>query len=350
MKTKELALKFWEKLLSSLELILLPFGIVFPFILIIGGLCLSLGIENGYINNLRDLLINININNNIGSILIDAGVGFATASMVLYIALQVREIRKDRDLSLRKEHTEDLRKKIVKQWIKYIESSKKANITIDLTNLQPHQRIMKYYAESVLMLKENEKILFNGFLENHASRELSMAFERFEESFKKLDKLLKKLENDVEKFLNENGIEFIDNENDIDSEIEHEKMLFIKPDTLSLFLDCLINNTVENIKIQRGYERRYPYLIYSFYCKDTGSATGKYMCVERIAEEERKQHIKNTIENLLKEAKEKFKNDMKEIHNLINEINESNKTILDELKKFEYKQIYDGDCEYIKYP
>jgi thiamine kinase-like enzyme len=227
---------------------------------------------------------------------------------------------------------------------------------------------MKYYAESVLMLKENEKILFNDFLENHASRELSMAFERFEESFKKLDKLLKKLENDVEKFLNENGIElidnendidsflnengieFIDNENDIDSEIEHEKMLFIKPDTLSLFLDCLINNTVENIKIQRGYERRYPYLIYSFYCKDTGSATGKYMCVERIAEEERKQHIKNTIENLLKEAKEKFKNDMKEIHNLINEINESNKTILDELKKFEYKQIYDGDCEYIKYP
>jgi len=60
--------------------------------------------------------------------------------------------------------------------------------------------------------------------------------------------------------------------------------------------------------------------------------------------------IKNIYQNLLKEAKERFKDNIKEIHNLIDSINKNRKIMLRELKYFEAKRIYDGDCEFIKYP
>ena len=47
---------------------------------------------------------------------------------------------------------------------------------------------------------------------------------------------------------------------------------------------------------------------------------------------------------------ERFKDDIKEIHNLIDSINKNRKIMLRELKYFEAKRIYDGDCEFIKYP
>ena len=58
----------------------------------------------------------------------------------------------------------------------------------------------------------------------------------------------------------------------------------------------------------------------------------------------------STLGDLLKEAKERFKDNIKEIHNLIDSINKNRKIMLRELKYFEAKRIYDGDCEFIKYP
>jgi uncharacterized protein YllA (UPF0747 family) len=88
-----------------------------------------------------------------------------------------------------------------------------------------------------------------------------------------------------------------------------------------------------------------------FYCRDIeGYQTeyGKY--IHPNITEETKQYVKTTIENLLKEAKERFKDNIKEIHNLIDSINKNRKIMLRELKYFEAKRIYDGDCEFIKYP
>ena len=95
---------------TFLEIISLFFGL-FSFVLIIFGFSLSLGFGNEYISKF------LGNPKDIDSILINAGVGLATASMMVYVALQVREIRKDRDLALRKEHTEELRKKVVRPWI-----------------------------------------------------------------------------------------------------------------------------------------------------------------------------------------------------------------------------------------
>ena len=100
-KSKEKIIKFLKKLpFLILEGISWIFGLS-SFILIFIGLFLTLKFGK----------------NDIGGILINVGVGLATASMMVYVALQVREIRKDRDLALRKEHTEELRKKVVRPWI-----------------------------------------------------------------------------------------------------------------------------------------------------------------------------------------------------------------------------------------
>ena len=73
-------------------------------------------------------------------------------------------------------------------------------------------------------------------------------------------------------------------------------------------------------------------------------------CIHPNITEETKQYIKTTIENLLKEAKERFKDDIKEIHRLIDDINKNEEIMLKELEKFKYKRIYDGDCDFVKYP
>ena len=54
--------------------------------------------------------------------------------------------------------------------------------------------------------------------------------------------------------------------------------------------------------------------------------------------------------SIKKAFEERFKDDIKEIHNLIDSINKNRKIMLRELKYFEAKRIYDGDCEFIKYP
>ncbi|MFU8652064.1 hypothetical protein [Methanotorris formicicus] len=69
--------EFWEKLSWF-------FGIA-SFLLIFIGLCLSFGLGKDHI---KDILVNASFDSSIGSILINAGVGFATASMMVYVALQ----------------------------------------------------------------------------------------------------------------------------------------------------------------------------------------------------------------------------------------------------------------------
>ena len=72
---------------TFLEIISLFFGL-FSFVLIIFGFSLSLGFGNEYIGKF------LGNSKDIDSILINAGVGLATASMMVYVALQVREDRK----------------------------------------------------------------------------------------------------------------------------------------------------------------------------------------------------------------------------------------------------------------
>ena len=109
-KSKEKIIKFLKKLpFLILEGISWIFGLS-SFILIFIGIFLTLKFGK----------------NDIGGILINVGVGLATASMMVYVALQVREIRKDRDLSLRKEHTEELRKKVVRLWIEELKKISEA--------------------------------------------------------------------------------------------------------------------------------------------------------------------------------------------------------------------------------
>ncbi|WP_157209544.1 hypothetical protein [Methanotorris igneus] len=336
--------EFWEKLSWF-------FGIG-SFLLIFIGLCLSLGL-------LKDILVNAGFDSSIGGILINAGVGFATASMMVYVALQVREIRKDRDLSLRKEHTEELRKKVVMPWIEElmtINDAKKDYSPYPKKYYPPYPKVkigVPYKGEP-FEVERIEPILFEDFLKNHATEELKNAHKKFKESSKKLYESTEKLKNNIEKFLKENRIEILESKeiyNIIKSNKINDKSrgIYFKYETLGFFLDNLLKETNEKIELSKSYRNNYPTL--KFYYKDNkGNSTvyGECLCMEIT--EEKMRYIKNTIGNLLKEAKEKFKNDIKEIHNLIDDINNNKKIMYEELKKFEHKRIYDGNCEYIKYP
>jgi hypothetical protein len=160
---------------TFLEIISLFFGL-FSFVLIIFGFSLSLGFGNEYIGKF------LGNSKDIDSILINAGVGLATASMMVYVALQVREIRKDRDLSLRKEHTEELRKKVVIPWLNELKMISKYILKFSTEKDYPsYQRIKKYYNEKPFWVEEKESILFDDFLKNHATEELKNANKNFKQ-------------------------------------------------------------------------------------------------------------------------------------------------------------------------
>ncbi|ADC69322.1 hypothetical protein MFS40622_0634 [Methanocaldococcus sp. FS406-22] len=326
---------------TFLEIISLFFGL-FSFVLIIFGFSLSLGFGNEYISKF------LGNPKDIDSILINAGVGLATASMMVYVALQVREIRKDRDLSLRKEHTEELRKKVVIPWIE--ELKKISEPKKEYPPWPFHYLIHSIYMGQSLAIERKEEILFNDFLENHASEELIISHKKFKESCKILYELTEELKNKVENFLKENGIELLHyrkiNNMIKSKEIENKHHgVFYKDATLEFFLDNLIRESNGKVEFSDGGKHG-NYQTLGFYCKN--SKPGGY--IHPNITEETKQYVKTTIENLLKEAKEKFKDDIKEIHRLIDEINKNKEIMLKELEKFKYKRIYDGDCEFIKYP
>jgi hypothetical protein len=330
-KSKEKIIKFLKKLpFLILEGISWIFGLS-SFILIFIGLFLTLKFGK----------------NDIGGILINVGVGLATASMMVYVALQVREIRKDRDLSLRKEHTEELRKKVVIPWIEELKKISEAKK--EYPPWPFHYLIPSIYKGQKFNIERNEPILFNDFLENHASEELIISHKKFKESCKRLYELTEELKNKVENFLKENGIELL-RYKEIDSMIKSKEIenkhhgVFYKDETLEFFLDNLIGESDGKIEFSEEYHSYYKTL--KFYCKN--SKHGKY--IHPNITEETKQYIKTTIENLLKEAKERFKDDIKEIHRLIDDINKNKEIMLKELEKFKYKRIYDGDCDFVKYP
>ena len=229
---------------TFLEIISLFFGL-FSFVLIIFGFSLSLGFGNEYIGKF------LGNSKDIDSILINAGVGLATASMMVYVALQVREIRKDRDLSLRKEHTEELRKKVVIPWLnelKMISEAKKCYCPLPI--ISRIYGVNKEYKGQKFNIEINEPILFNDFLENHASKELIISYKKFNESCKRLYEATEELKNKVENFLKENGIELMDDK-EIEAikeskEIENKhRGVFYKDETLKFFLDNLIGETNE---------------------------------------------------------------------------------------------------------
>ena len=337
---------------TFLEIISLFFGL-FSFVLIIFGFSLSLEFGKEYISKFLENPKDID------SILINAGVGLATASMMVYVALQVREIRKDRDLALRKEHTEELRKRVVKPWIEELNKISEAK-----KEYPPYPRYSSYYycyedgycKGEEFEIERKEKILFKDFLDNHASKNLKIAHEKFKESSKKLYELVEKLEGKIEGFLKENRIELLNraeikSKEELKSKIEDNYYgVFFKNETIEFFMDNLIKETNNNVEVS-DYGKYYDYPVLGFCCRDIRGYSTKYgEYIHPNITEERKQYIKTTIENLLKEAKERFKDDIEEIHRLIDEINENKEIMLEELNNFEVNRIYDGDCEFIKYP
>ncbi|MHA1686501.1 MAG: hypothetical protein ACTSYD_08865, partial [Candidatus Heimdallarchaeaceae archaeon] len=62
-----------------------------------------------------------------------------------------------------------------------------------------------------------------------------------------------------------------------------------------------------------------------------------------------KSEIQGTVTNLLKKARKEFEEDIKKTHELIEKFNNCKEELIKELKKLEGREIFDEECEFIRF-
>ncbi|MCZ7385019.1 MAG: hypothetical protein O8C63_09770 [Candidatus Methanoperedens sp.] len=280
----------------------------------------------------------------------------AIATVVLAIVtwLYVRELRNERKFGLRKEHTQNLKEKVVKPWLE--ELNRIGNAKKGHSPLPDKLTGIAHFTYEGENLNVEKCLLFND-LRNHVD---SVLFQTYEERFKKncreLLKENKNLEKKMELYLKDK-FEFLPWDEFYNSEKKLENGFFEKDFTLPFFLDSLLSGSKCIVKINETLEERTKKSekIYGlcFYCSlDPIPFIGKYQSkdgryIDREITEEKRIEIKNTLERLLEEAKDKFKNDVSAIHRLVEEINNDKRKVQGELERLKEKSVFSGECEFI---
>ncbi|EHP83824.1 hypothetical protein [Methanotorris formicicus] len=268
---------------------------------------------------------------------------------------KVREIRKDRDLALRKEHTQELREKVVIPWIRELNNISNAKKYYPVLPQKGDNYFGEYYKVEDFDIERTEKILFKDFLENHASKELKESFKYFKKYCEKLSNRINETKRKIKDFLKENLKKheiLILNDREICKQIEKNYNFHaFEEEIVDFILSCLLCEA--KIKIHKNgiYYKNYQKIEFCYIDKcGYWKYSPKAIFVSKTIDENKKAEVENLLNELLNKAKEKFKNDIEKIYTLVDEINKNKKIMHEELKKFEHKRIYDGNCEYIKYP
>lgn len=275
----------------------------------------------------------------------------ATVALVFVTWLYIKALRDERKFGIRKEHTNRLKEEIIKPW---------------LGNLKEFYVVGKEYTPNIwkgrmtsiykgVNLTVENNILFND-LRNHADSVLFQTYERFKENSTELSKKNEILEKEVAMYLKDK-LEILPWDEFYNSEKKLENGFFEKDSTLPFFLDSLLSGSKCIVKINETLEERTKKseTMYGlcFYCSldpspfigKIQSKYGKY--IDREITEEKRIEIKNTLERLLEEAKDKFKNDISAIHRLVEEINNDKRKVQGELERLKEKSVFSGECEFI---
>jgi len=265
----------------------------------------------------------------------------ATVALVFVTWLYIKALRDERKFGIRKEHTNRLKEEIIKPWLgnlnEFYDVSKEYTPNI-------RKGLMTSTYKGVNLTVENN-ILFNDLRNHVVDSVLFQTYEKFKENSTELSKKNVILEKEVATYLKDN-LEILPWGEFYNSEKKLENGFFEKDSTLPFFLDLLLSGSKCIVKINEPLEEitKKSETIYGlyFYCQFKG---GKY--IDREITEEKKIEIKNTLERLLEEAKDKFKNDISAIHRLVEEINNDKRKVQGELERLKEKSVFSGECEFI---
>lgn len=260
--------------------------------------------------------------------------------------------RDERKFGIRKEHTNRLKEEIIKPWLEELKQF------YDVGKEYPPNiwkgRMTSTYKGVNLNVENN--ILFNDLRNHVVDSVLFQTYERFKENSTELSKKNEILEKEVATSLKDK-LEILPWDEFYNSEKKFENGFFEKDSTLPFFLDSLLSGSKCIVKINETLEERTKKseTIYGlcFYCSlDPSPFIGKIQSkggryFDRKIREEKRIEIKNTLERLLEEAKDKFKNDISEIHRLVEEINKDKRKVQNELEILKEKSVFSGKCKFI---
>lgn len=282
----------------------------------------------------------------------------------------LEEIRKERMFGLMKGHTKKLKERVIKPWLEELGGMQNAKKRYTPRPSKKSEFRERPYVGEDLQVEKNEPWSFKDLVENHnyiydekqkKKLELEEYYQKFKDLAKKLDERTRDLEAKVEEFLekeNRDGDIRIISYEEAKKYGEEIKIGYFEKNRMKEFLlDNLLIGENGEIKFLEGFVKfgKLELPFYLLTTQDEESAAGLYIAREdeRIKDNkiilEINEKIQKSIESLLEKAKRQFEEDIKEIHQLVDEFNECKEYLVKALKKLEDREVYDEECDYIKF-
>jgi len=268
----------------------------------------------------------------------------AIATVVLAILTRkyIREIRSERKFRLMLDHTNDLKKNIIEPWITDLNKIKIGEVYPYIPNLGEIAVVnggYNYYKGEDLNVEKHH--LFAD-LRNHLNVELFIKYESFKENCKKIweihSRIKERLEDELKEFENSfiKSNEFFEIDNGINFLIDYlyRKKLSEKG---YLKFEGLIVEESRSDKV--GFD-------YMLGCK-VNTKSWYFFHVKSSQKHTRKIDFEREIGKLLSNTERKLERELEEICNLIIEVKNCHKFILNELSKLRNYKIFKGECEYV---
>ena len=265
-------------------------------------------------------------------------------------------------LSIMKEHTTQLKENVVTELLFQVGRISKAKKSYDPRPMALSDSVWESgregipYAGQDLLIEKSKPDLFNDLIENHdfiydngqkKKLHLKRHYQEFKECAKKLNEKTEELKAKVSEFLK--GRTDVMPRHKIDELINSGKMvngLFEEESMKQFLLEALISgkdevvfgSTLELTKGQFEFSFGLQY----------GSHYGKYFDT-RMAEE-KKEEVKKKVKKMLNEARKRFEEDVRTIHELVDEFNKHKEHLENSLNKLkDMRGLYDEECDYVKF-
>ncbi len=257
----------------------------------------------------------------------------ATIALAIFTALYIRELRREREFRLRKEHTEELKRRVISPLIKRIEGV--GEVERKYVSAKRHRSFEEIERD----------ILFTDLI-NHA-KDVSEAYREFKTKWEDFEKRVEKLRKEIKEYLirthstrfkSQSWMKFRESlKEPLNEPIFDEYGEYI---TSKFFCDTLLYGRDFKLECDETILREYPSNKKLTFWNVFDDGYSSKRSAVYIREDYDKSEVVVKILELLEDCKERFREDIKEIHKLIDEINNIRKELLEMLKKLEAKNNF----------